>query len=143
LFGHLAPIFGGCTEDIFKPPWRSRLATGELSPPYGPSGIGALALEMRAFRFSKAGGGLWDREREYRRPAPPPVKEMPFMTVAEYIRLRGATLPPDELAAGVLWSEGRGRVRAGGIARRMGVPVERAERLLDGFIRGWHSANAR
>jgi hypothetical protein len=141
-FGLLTAVLGGDVADLFRPPWRARLVTGELSPPYGPSSVAAYTVELRAFRFSKAGGGLWDASREHRRPAPAPVQECGFLTLAEYIRLHGAELAPDELRVAVLLAEARGRVMPGHVARRLEIPRARAEKLMQAVVWRWQETNA-
>ena len=44
----------------YQPPWRDRLATGELSPPYGPRSAAAYDAARRHHAESVHAGGLWD-----------------------------------------------------------------------------------
>lgn len=54
------------SRTITRAPWRDRLASGELSPWYGPDDA-AFCRQIKEYRDSPTGGGLWDFSQEPKR----------------------------------------------------------------------------
>jgi hypothetical protein len=121
----------------YAPPFHDRLVTGELSPAgYGPSTAAGWQSAWEDYHLSRAGGGLWDPEREPRRATSPPVPSGP-RSFAEWVHLHGHEWPPKHLQI-ITWHLDRRRPHV--IAKALGMTRRAVEDVILGGMRAYMAA---